>query len=418
MSPSRPPTDSFDQNPFAAAGLFGTVLCLSLGVMLFGAGPESGLLLSHGKFIYPWEWLTSLFVVPGFFSLLFHAACLWFFAQIVEAKVGWKRFLPLTILPPMLLAGIEQFFTMNAKEMLPTTSNSLLIYHLAGLAFMWVPSLDINPLGEYLTRRNNFTPITIRVWIAVLVFVGVDSFITNLFGSYSGHAGYNVFAILAGMTIAYRMIHSHKVVSNADDLLTNIADAFISRKFRSTQFDAPEVEQLRKKKKKKRPVPKVVEEDDEDEDDEEEEDEKVKPSVRLVRAFDTMVDGGNSQGALNQVELIRQLMPDWQIPGEQLHKLIDQTQQMKLWHLCIPLMEEYVSRFEADADTVRLRLSKILVDDQQRPRHALRVLSQIPPDRLGAEMENTRKKIEEAALVQIEDGVLELESGGWTPNVN
>src|SRR5690606_10784186 len=115
--------------------------------------------------------------------------------------------------------------------------------------------------------------------------------------------------------------------------------------------------------------------------------------------------------------LIRQLIPEWQIPGDQLHKMIDQSQQMKLWHLCIPLMEEYVSRFDADADTVRLRLAKILVDDQQRPRHALLVLSQIPPNRLGSDMELIRKRIEEAAVAQIEDGVLELESGGWTPNM-
>ncbi len=372
--------------------------------------------------------------LASFFFLLFQAICLWVFAQIVEAKVGWKRLPLLALLPVILLTALEQLIALRAKEITHSTSNSRLIYHLAGLGFMWVPSLEINPLGEFLSRRASLPSLKIPVWILVMVYVGLDAFLSNQFGTYSGPPVYNLLALALGMAIAYRMIHTHKVESEADDLLTVVADFFVSRKFRSAQFDPPEPEQPRKKKNKKRPVRQLAEEevDDEskedldgeaadgkDESDEDEQDPpRSKPSARLVKAFNTMIEGGNFQGALEQVQLIRQLLPEWQIPGDQLHKLIDQTQQMKFWHLCIPLMEEYASRFEGDADTVRLRLAKILVDDQQRPRHALRVLSQIPPDRLGPEMEKTRKKIEEAALVQIEDGVLELESGGWTPNLN
>jgi len=428
MSTSRPLSDSFDQAPFASTGLFATLLSLSLFVILFGGGHESSLLLARGDFIYPGQWLSSLFVVPSFFFLLFQTVCLWVFAQIVEAKVGWKRLPLLALLPVILLTALEQLIALRAEEITRSTSNSRLIYHLAGLGFMWVPALEINPLGDFLSRRANLPSLKIPVWITVMVYVGLDAFLSNQFGTYSGPPVYNLLALALGMAIAYRMIHTHKVESEADDLLTVVADFFVSRKFRSAQFDPPEPEQPRKSKKKRRSDVRQVEEEEADDErhedlgDEAEEDEKdpprSKPSARLVKAFNTMIEGGNFQGALEQVQLIRQLLPEWQIPGDQLHKLIDQTQQMKFWHLCIPLMEEYASRFEGDADTVRLRLAKILVDDQQRPRHALRVLSQIPPDRLGPEMEKTRKKIEEAALVQIEDGVLELESGGWTPNLN
>lgn len=394
--------------PYGRVGLISGVSALSLWTMVFGAGPESWLLLTHGGGIRPWEWVTSLFVVPGFLALILQCLFLWSFGLVVEGKVGWQRLLGITLGPAIFVVGLEQLFTLGTKDLDPSSSVSRMIYILAGVSLIWAPVNELTCYGGLFWWRG--TIVEVRIWIFAMIFFGVDAFLTNLFGTYSGPPAVNVVAAVTGMVIGYWMLQAEKIDCEGADLLTVMSDAFTTSKFRSAAYNPVEPEKPSKKKKKKTAEP--VEEYDE----EGEPIPRARPSVRLVQAFDTMVAGGNAQGALNQVELIRQLLPDWLIPGEQLKKLIDQTQQMKLWQLCIPLMEEYAARFEGDADTVRLRLAKILVDDQQRPRHALRVLSKIPPDRLGPTLEESRKRIEMAALEQIEDGVLELESEGWTPD--
>lgn len=412
MSKLPPPMNLREDFPLGTTVLTGLIGFTSLFCILLGGGRESGLLLTHGQSLYFWQWITSLLVVPGLFALVFHLIFLWIIGQIVEGRLGdWRKFAGMALVPAVGLAMLEQIFTLWSGKLLPSSSTSRLIYSLAGMALMWSPGVSVEFPGEYFSRRAKVPGFSLPAWIWIMIYIGLDAFLSQQIGSYSGPPFVNVVALGMGLGIAYMAIQKQPFEEPGDDLPTLLMDAMISRKFRSDAYE-PLEEEVAPARKKKKNSGKSVEADA----DEEEEKPRTKPSVRMIQAFNTMVEGGNSQGALNQVELIRQLIPDWQIPEEALRKIIDQTQQLKLWHLCIPLMEEYTVRFEADADTVRLRLAKILIDEQQRPRHALRILSKIPPDRLGEEMEKTRCKIEQAALTQIEEGVLELESGGWEPN--
>jgi hypothetical protein len=62
---------------------------------------------------------------------------------------------------------------------------------------------------------------------------------------------------------------------------------------------------------------------------------------------------------------------------------------------------------------VRLRLAQILIHEQQRPSYALRVLSGLPAEGLGAKEAKLRRKFENEAQKMVDDGVLELEGRAW-----
>ena len=76
-------------------------------------------------------------------------------------------------------------------------------------------------------------------------------------------------------------------------------------------------------------------------------------------------------------------------------------------------MEDYLARFFADEVNLRLRLARILVEIQQRPNYALRVLAPIPDTPLPEALERLRTRLKKLAQDQIDDGVLELEGQSW-----
>ncbi len=79
----------------------------------------------------------------------------------------------------------------------------------------------------------------------------------------------------------------------------------------------------------------------------------------------------------------------------------------------VPLLEEYLIRFEKRVGPVRLRLAKILIEQQQRPSYAARVLEQLPTTGMGAKEVKLRSALEAKAQKLLDDGVLELEGRAW-----
>ena len=58
---------------------------------------------------------------------------------------------------------------------------------------------------------------------------------------------------------------------------------------------------------------------------------------------------------------------------------------------------------------MRVKLAQILIRDFQRPVAALRVLEEIPPGSLPADLEAARARLAREAQQMLEEGVLELE---------
>ncbi len=59
----------------------------------------------------------------------------------------------------------------------------------------------------------------------------------------------------------------------------------------------------------------------------------------------------------------------------------------------VPLLEEYLSRFEKRANVARLKLADILIKTQQRPQYGLRILDELPSAPLKPRFEKLRQAL-------------------------
>jgi hypothetical protein len=60
-----------------------------------------------------------------------------------------------------------------------------------------------------------------------------------------------------------------------------------------------------------------------------------------------------------------------------------------------------------------LRLAQTLIEQQQRPSYAVRILLELPREGLGEKEEKLRTALEQKAQKMIDEGVLELEGRPW-----
>jgi len=103
----------------------------------------------------------------------------------------------------------------------------------------------------------------------------------------------------------------------------------------------------------------------------------------------------------------------WELPEKELLQFAELICDEKLWLAAVPLLENYLERFSSRVVPVRLKLAKILVEQQQRPSYASRILAELPRDGLGEKEEKLRVSLTEKAQKMIDDGVLELEGRAW-----
>ena len=75
----------------------------------------------------------------------------------------------------------------------------------------------------------------------------------------------------------------------------------------------------------------------------------------------------------------------------------------------IRLMRDHCRYYPANSLKMRVKLAQILIRDFQRPVAALRVLDEVPPGSLPADLEAARARLARKAQQMLDEGVLELE---------
>jgi hypothetical protein len=103
----------------------------------------------------------------------------------------------------------------------------------------------------------------------------------------------------------------------------------------------------------------------------------------------------------------------WELPEKELLLLAELLLNEKLWNAAVTFLEEYLRRFSKRAIPARLRLAQVLIEQQQRPTYASRILAEVPRQGLGEKEEKLRTALEQKAEKMISEGVLELEGRAW-----
>ncbi len=135
--------------------------------------------------------------------------------------------------------------------------------------------------------------------------------------------------------------------------------------------------------------------------------------AQALEAFRRLLTGNKGTAALALYHKTVQTCDSWELPEKELLQFAELLLTEKLWAAAVPMLENYLQRFHKRAIPVRLRLAKVLVDEQKRPAYALRILGEVPREGLGEKEEKLRAKAELIAQQMIADGVLELEGRAW-----
>jgi hypothetical protein len=126
-----------------------------------------------------------------------------------------------------------------------------------------------------------------------------------------------------------------------------------------------------------------------------------------------LLAGKKGSAALALFHKTRQTCEGWDLPEKELLQLAELILAEKLWNAAVPLLEDYLKRFQKREIQVRLRLAQVLIEQQQRPSYAARILGELPPKGLADKEEKLRTSLEAKSQKMIEDGVLELEGRAW-----
>ena len=135
--------------------------------------------------------------------------------------------------------------------------------------------------------------------------------------------------------------------------------------------------------------------------------------AQALDPFRKLLAGNKGTAALALYHKTVHVCEGWELPEKELLQFAELLLADKLWNAAVPILENYLQRFHKRAVQVRLRLAKVLVEQQQRPTYASRVLAELPRQGLAANEEKLRTTLEQKAQQMIADGVLELEDRAW-----
>ncbi len=127
-----------------------------------------------------------------------------------------------------------------------------------------------------------------------------------------------------------------------------------------------------------------------------------------VRRIRSRIDEGDIEGALEAYDKAARTLLNWPSQPDLL-ELIKALHARGAEARSVRLMRDYCRYYPGASSRVRLGLARILIRDHQRPAAALRILEEIPPGSLPADLEMARGKLAVKAHQMVQEGVLELE---------
>jgi hypothetical protein len=131
-------------------------------------------------------------------------------------------------------------------------------------------------------------------------------------------------------------------------------------------------------------------------------------NASAIRSLRGHLELDEIEAALGVYRQARQAISGWRPPPPEWLELIQGLIKNQCWNDAVVLMTSYVEEVEAPSARVRLKLGQLLVQKQERPARALKVLAQISEGSLPLRLGALRRQLIEQAEQLLADGVLEL----------
>jgi len=357
-------------------------------------------LLAYGDGLHPLQWLTSLFLHGGFLHLLGNMFFLWGFGLVVEGKIGWKKFLAVYLGLGIMSCAIEQICLQNLQG--TSMGASTAIFGVMAIALLWAPKNEITfayclPIVTF-THVGTFD-LTILTFSSFLL--GIESLTIWWFGFHLGSAVLHLIGGLLGIGLGITMLKQGLVDCEGWDLLS-VVTGKTTRSDDPYRYSDPAYSKGSQEKRRRN--------------------RRIwtgrtggssSPSKRRShrapqQRIRELLTQGKPRAALRTLNDRRHLTPDFELAKTELRDLSQGLLKVGLWQDAVPLLNEYVSRFEDDSTDVRVQAATILLRQLRRPVAALRMLEPIDPRLLSAPLRERCREVSAIAHDLIDSGVLEL----------
>jgi membrane associated rhomboid family serine protease len=379
---------------------YATVAVIVLNVLVFVLYPSSyywDWTLVLGEGMHPLQWVANIFMHLGIGHLIGNMIFLWAFGIVVEGKLGAAAFLAVYLGIGVVESAILQAVS-HPEHPVHMLGASGVIYGLLAMCLVWAPRNELNCWVFF-----RFVPFEWDVpilWFAIF-YIGLEVFdvaITGLsISSALPHAG----GAMIGFAVAVGLLKAGLVDCEDWDLFAVLEgrqgkpEGAVARKARRDSFESREREKpARARKPKKAEENKVAFED---------------PSAAAVRRLRGHFELGEVEAALGLYQDTRRRRRDWRPPDSDWLDLIKSLIDQQAWDDAVTVMTDYLKEAENPSPRIRLKLAQFLVQKQQRPARALRVLGEIPEGSLPESLDSIHRQLVAQAGRMREEGALELE---------
>ncbi|MCA9027176.1 MAG: rhomboid family intramembrane serine protease [Planctomycetaceae bacterium] len=383
---------------------WGTVTLISANTLVyvaaaFGLFRPDPYLLTYGEGIHPHQWLTSLFLHGGFLHLLGNMFFLWGFGIVVEGKVGIGKFLAIFLSLGIVSSAIEQICLQNVSG--DSLGASAAIYGVMVIALLWAPKNEMT-FAYCIPIITLFQIGTFELSILTFasLLLSIEVLTTWWFDFHLGSAVLHLIGGLLGVGLGITMLRQNWVDCEGWDLLS-VMTGKTTQSLDPYRSSAPAYSKTDREKRlhRERFRNRLAGNS------------RTSGAQRSVRATEIrirqLLAEGKPRAALRILNDCRHLKPDFELAKKELSELTQGLLQAGLWQEAVPLLTEYVHRFD-DSIHVRVQTATILLSKMQRPVAALRMLEPLDPRQLSSPLRKRCREVSKVAHDLIDSGVLEL----------
>ncbi|MBL8896243.1 MAG: rhomboid family intramembrane serine protease [Planctomycetes bacterium] len=175
------------------------------------------LVLVYGE-LAPWQWVTSAFLHGGPAHLGGNLLFLWAFGLIVEAFLGWQRFLAIYLAIAISQNAFEQTLAFVFDAEGGSLGASSAIYGLMAMAVLWAPLSEIRAILVFFAPWLRTYEIPV-FWFGI-GYIGLDLLLVVGGGFENGTPLLHVQGALFGGLAAWFLMHKKLIDTGGHDLLT------------------------------------------------------------------------------------------------------------------------------------------------------------------------------------------------------
>ncbi|HZN60604.1 MAG TPA: rhomboid family intramembrane serine protease [Planctomycetota bacterium] len=367
---------------------WGTISLIGLNTAIFALHRADvidprDLVLLWGDGLHPLQWASGTFLHWSLVQLLGNMCFLWVFGLVIEGKLGWVKFLPVYFLLGVAhgaaLQGVTTLLQLKGFSLGPSAA----LFGLVAMAMVWAPENEIDLVYTFCWQPR-WTSWSIRS--VALLYVAYEVLLAILawyFTSRLTSSAFDLVGAATGLLVAVVLLRRGVVDCEGWDIFS-LRDG----KPRETRLYRSE------------PAPAAASDPAEVAD-------QRATALHLMEGY--LAEGDPTLAAQTYAECVKSYGP-WPLEESVLRSLVREFERAGQLPEAKPFIEELVERFPASAPSMKLLLSRVLIQHEGRPASGLSVLDSIPEHvALTEEQLRAMSELTAEARGLLDEGVLELD---------